>query len=178
MKQSSKLINRITLLLSLTFPYQAYAMDILNKKVYNLTPKIQGKISKNNIPIENLEVTLEVSALNETNEFKSITNKNGDFYFNTISISTIKKPSIFEQKMVSTSLTIEDSGRYIYLWRSYLPGYEILPFMSENLSNLTCSINAKEKYFIFDSMIKNHDGYEIHTICELHGALESGYIED
>ncbi|MBE4575324.1 hypothetical protein BOO36_16065 [Vibrio navarrensis] len=90
MKQSSKLINRITLLLSLTFPYQAYAMDILNKKVYNLTPKIQGNISENNIPIENLEVTLEISALNKTNEFKVITNKNGNFYFNPISISTIK----------------------------------------------------------------------------------------
>ncbi|EGR2797659.1 hypothetical protein DU976_17565 [Vibrio navarrensis] len=178
MKQSSKLINIITLLLSLTFSYQVYAMDILNKKVYNLTPKIQGNISENNIPIENLEVTLEVSALNETNEFKAITNKNGDFYFNPISISTIKKPSMFDQKMVSTSLTIKNANHYRYLWRSYLPGYEILEFMSDNLANLRCDINSREKYFIFKSNKKNHDGYEVHTICNLHGGIESGYIEE
>lgn len=178
MKYSSKLIHKLTLLLSLTFSCQAYAMDILNKNLYKLTPKIQGNISENNLPIENLELTLEVNALNETIEFKARTNKNGAFHFDPISISSIKKPSMFDQKMVSTSLTIKNEINYKYLWRSYLPGYEILDFMSENLADLRCDINSKEKYFIFNSNKKNHDGYEVHTICYLHGAVESGYIEE
>ncbi|OZT82301.1 hypothetical protein CIK04_25940 [Vibrio sp. 03_296] len=61
---------------------------------------------------------------------------------------------MFDQKMVSTSLTIKRGPEYTYLWRSYLPGYNILTFMSENLSNLICDINSKEKYFIFDGMKK------------------------
>ncbi|MGR2942511.1 DUF6795 domain-containing protein [Vibrio vulnificus] len=153
-------------------------MDIVKQDIYDLTPKIHGRIFNHGIPAINIEVTLEISALNDTKELKTHTNQNGEFFFESVSISTIKKPSMFDQKMVSTSLTIKNGVEYSYLWRSYLPGYNVLTFMSENLSNLICDINSKEKYFIFDAMKKNHDGYEIHTICDLHGALESGYIED
>ncbi|HAS8227573.1 TPA: hypothetical protein I7684_18525 [Vibrio vulnificus] len=153
-------------------------MDIVKQNIYDLTPIVKGIIFNDGIPVVNIEVTLEVSALNGTKELKAYTNQNGEFFFEAVSISTIKTPSMFDPKMVSTSLTIKHGTEYSYLWRSYLPGYNVLTFMSENLSNLICDINSKEKYFIFDGMKENHDGYEVHTICELHGALESGYIEN
>ncbi|EJC6745948.1 hypothetical protein QRC94_003645 [Vibrio vulnificus] len=129
-------------------------MDIVKKNIYNLTPVVKGIIFHHGIPAINIEVTLEISALNDTKELKTHTNQNGEFIFESVSISTIKTSSMFDQKMVSTSLTIKRGHEYTYLWRSYLPGYNILTFMSENLSNLICDINSKEKYFIFDGMKK------------------------
>ncbi|PKF81612.1 hypothetical protein CW749_02965 [Vibrio sp. vnigr-6D03] len=145
--------------------------NLIKKNRFELTPEINGKLVSEGSPIAGAVIELAIGAMGDTLVHQSITDQNGNFYFDEVVVNKLNSPGVFDEQLVSVSIDTDIEDKNIKIWRTMTAGYRLKPFMTSNLSNLTCDVNSELKYFIFS--IDSND-YEVHSVCELKGSNESG----
>ncbi|WP_145976608.1 DUF6795 domain-containing protein [Vibrio nigripulchritudo] len=144
---------------------------MLNKTTYKLTPEVKGVLLLEGNPISGVEIELTVGAMEKTRTHSTRTDDEGRFHFHELSEGKLLSPSIFDEQLVSVSIEAEYRGNSVKIWRTVTAGYDLKPFMLDNMPHLTCEIESELKYFVFSS---GNGDYEVHSICDLIGSIESG----
>ncbi|CCO45853.1 hypothetical protein VINI7043_12201 [Vibrio nigripulchritudo ATCC 27043] len=148
--------------------------DLLNITTYKLTPEVKGVLLLEGNPISGVEIELTVGAMEKVRTHSTRTDDEGRFHFHELSEGKLLSPSIFDEQLVSVSIEAEYRGNSVKIWRTVTAGYDLKPFMLDNMPHLTCEIDSDLKYFVFSKDSNGNDDYEVHSICDLIGSIESG----
>ncbi|HCE3481911.1 hypothetical protein P3644_03700 [Vibrio parahaemolyticus] len=124
------------------------------KEAREFTPRIKGRITKEDIPIKNANVVLNIRSANRSFERSFTTNINGEFKFDPVFRKRNKVLSIFDglfQTICSVEVTTTVANHKVVIWKGIFRHHVIGVKERVNMSNLNCEATNPIRKFEFQS---------------------------
>ncbi len=124
-------------------------LGMLKQYTVELSPEVNGRISNNGTPIENLLIERSLTYAGEEYLDNGITNANGEFSFEARSIKSRLPGNILHEPVVRQVIefTMDDNNSEIYIWATNQHDITCPAICKSHLSNLISDIRNEEEVF-------------------------------
>ncbi|WP_394493565.1 DUF6795 domain-containing protein [Shewanella sp. ENK2] len=142
-------------------------LGMLKKYTVELCPEVNGKISNNGTPIENLLIERSLTYADEEYLDNCITNANGEFSFEAKSIKSRLPGNILHEPVVRQAIYLDVESNNYLLWYAYQDGISTIEAFKPKLNNLIAEITNPEKDYRIETNIEGEKSYKVFSICNL-----------
>ncbi|QLE86639.1 hypothetical protein FLM48_17110 [Shewanella sp. Scap07] len=146
----------------------------LLRKTYTveLCPEVQGRLTHNNLPIQNQTVTRSLTYNDEEEVDECVTDSDGVFYFPAKSIKSKLPGNIFHEPVIRQIIFVEFQEQEPLIWFANQREIDTPKVFIRLMSKLNAELTAEEQVYEFENKEFSASQFRVRSLCLLESYQE------